>query len=435
MKKSNFQIVVLIVFVVLIIAGVLLFALVNKEGKTKDTIGIVVIWGTLNQELMNKQLLFLRSENENTRDVTYVEKDERTYNDELVEAIASGIGPDLFLLSQSDILRQQNKIYQIPFESYSVRRFKDSFIEEGELYLNNTGIVALPFYVDPMVMYWNRDILSREGFSTSPEYWDEFFVLSPKITKRDQSSNISQATVALGEFKNITHAKDILSALIMQAGSPIMVLNEAGQLQNFISKGSGSSEKPAESALRFYTEFSNPIKSVYSWNRSLPDSRQAFISGDLTFYFGFASELSELRRANPNLNFDIAMFPQVREEETPLTFGRMQAVAISRSSRNLNDALKIAFLMTSNSSMTKLNELTGMPPVSRQLLRILPSDSYQPVFYNSALISQGWLDPDSEETEKIFQSMVEGITSGRFRITGALFNAENELDALIKSFR
>ncbi|MEZ4211086.1 MAG: hypothetical protein R3B39_02260 [Candidatus Paceibacterota bacterium] len=30
------------------------------------------------------------------------------------------------------------------------------------------------------------------------------------------------------------------------------------------------SAKPAEETLKFFLEFSNPLKSVYSWNKSLP---------------------------------------------------------------------------------------------------------------------------------------------------------------------
>ena len=56
----------------------------------------------------------------------------------------------------------------------SERDFKNTYIEEGELYLAANGILGLPITVDPMVMYWNRDIFSSAAIAAPPSYWDEF---------------------------------------------------------------------------------------------------------------------------------------------------------------------------------------------------------------------------------------------------------------------
>ena len=431
MKGNFFQLIILGIFTVLALAGVLFFAFFNSGGG--GTTGNVTLWGTLDAGIMKKQLEFIK---EATTDVeqkiTYVEKDPRTYNDELVEALASGTGPDLFLLAQDDIVRQLNKIFVVSYDTYTERKFKDTFIEVGELYLYPQGIVAFPYVVDPMVLYWNRDILQREGIATPPEFWDEFFQLSPKITKRDQASNILQATVALGEFRNVTNAKDIISVLMIQAGNPIVVRAEGGDLQVVLTENLGFAIKPAELALRFYTEFSNPIKAVYSWNRALPESRDAFLANDLAFYFGFASELPELRRANPNLNFDIAMLPQTRDEGLRATFGRVQAFAITNASRNKNGALLAALLLSSDKSLAHLASLNELPPVSRKLLAKRPTDDIQPIFFDSALIARAFLDPDGKKTESIFKDMIESITSGRSRVEKALSDASKELGDLLK---
>lgn len=433
--KSTFQIILMIVFGAVGILGVIFFGISGKDSGpgAEDEIGPVSIWGTVDQRIMDKYIGTLRSSDPNLGEVKYIEKNEISYNSALNEALASGAGPDLFLLSQDNILRQGNKVIPIPYESYSVRRFKDAYIEESELYLANDGILGMPLIIDPMVMYYNRDTLSREGISVPPSYWDEFFVLSPKITKRDQSSNILQATVALGEYSNVEHAKEVISALILQAGNPIVIMDSAtGRLNSSLSDSFSLSEKPAISALRFYTEFSNPIKSVYSWNRALQNSRLAFLAGDLAFYFGFASELAELRRSNPNLNFDVAPFPQVRDDETPVTFGHMNALAISKTAANRKGAVRAAFLLTSNESLPILSSTSGLPPVSRQLLKVVPPDAYSSVFYHSALISQGWLDPNISATKQIFKSMVEAITSGRLSINRSVNDASDELRTLLK---
>lgn len=433
MKGNSFQLIILAIFGALVVIGVLFFALFPKAPSVEETLGEVVFWGTLDEEVMRKQIEFVaNNQSKNAREIKYFKKDLNTYDDELVEALASGVGPDVFMVSQDDIIDKKNKITPIPYENISERFFKDTYIEEGELFLDVDGIVAVPYTIDPLVMYWNRNILSREGISTPPEYWDEFFVLSPKITKRDQSSNILSSTVALGEYSNIKNAKEILSALILQSGDKIITRQPDGSLKSVFGFSGDKDDANAESALRFYTEFSNPVKSVYSWNRALPNSRQSFLAGDLAFYFGFASEFKELRNSNPNLNFDVSNLPQVRDDKTPVTYGKMQGLAISKASQNKGGALLAIKFFTSSQSLTDLADLTGLPPVSRQLLKSIPQDSYSPVFYKSAIISNAWLDPDREETDDIFKNMVESITSGRFNIYDSLRNAGNEINSLLK---
>ena len=98
--------------------------------------------------------------------------------------------------------------------------------------------------------------------------------------------------------------------------------------------------------LRFYTEFSNPSKTVYSWNRSLPSSRDMFARGGLAVYFGYGGEITGLREKNPHLNFDIAPVPQIRDRRTQKTFGRMTALAVAKNSSNVETAFAVAYALT-----------------------------------------------------------------------------------------
>ena len=429
---STFRIVVLVVFVVFAVVGVAIFAGVGGFfGSDSGEGAPVLIWGTLPGAVMTSVLGDLVDARKGFDLVTYVAKDPRTYEADFVEALATGSGPDLLLLPHDLLVSHANKLIAIPYSSFSERAFKDAFIEEGELFLSPQGIIGLPFLVDPMVMYWNRAIFATEGVAKPPAYWDEFFLLAPKMTKRDQASNITRSFVSLGEYGNVTHAKALLSALMMQAGNRIVERGTQG-LTSVLTEGAGTSAAGAEAALRFYTEFSNPVKSVYSWNRALPESRQMFLAGDLGVYFGFASELSELRRANPNLNFDVASLPQSRDAADRTTYGRLSALVIPRIASNANAALSAAFALSDAPSLSALTALTGLPPVRRDLLAKTPTDAFQSVFYASALQAKAWLDPNPKETERIFRAMVEGITSGRENISGALRTAHSEISNLLR---
>jgi len=427
-----FQVVVIGIFVILAIIGVLVFSGVGGLGDDNQRIGNVEIWDTIPHQIIDQMISELNSGNGRFDGVEYVEKDEETYEEEFVQALAAGVGPDLFLLEQDRIIKNQDKIIEIPYDTISERDFKNTFIEEGEMYLTGGGVLGLPFTIDPMVMYWNRDIFQSAGIANQPEFWDELFVLSPKITQRDTASNIIRSFAALGEFTNVENAKEILSAFIIQSGNRIIIPTANG-FESIINEKLDFATPPAEAAVRFYTEFSNPIKSVYSWNKSLPNSKQLFTAGDLAIYFGFASELSEILRSNPNLNLNVSPLPQLRDSDTKITYGKMSAFAIPKNSQNQAGALSTGLALTSLENIMHSSVSLDLPPVRRDALVNKPTDAISSVFYDSALMSKSWFDPDSDETDDIFKNMVESVTSGRARLGEAINLADLELGLLLRS--
>ena len=367
----------------------------------------------------------------------YIEKDKDIFERTLIEALASGTGPDIALLPQDLVLRHSDKTYPIPYESMSARSFKDRFIEEGEVYLNESGILALPFIIDPMVMYWNRDLFSSSGLSSPPSFWDEFYTIAPLMTLKDDDSNITRSTISFGEFSNVTHAKDIISLLIMQAGNPIIIedsLSRSGY-RAVLSERFNYEIAPTDSALRFYTEFSNPTKESYSWNRSLPSSLNMFTAGNLAVYFGYASELSEIKRKNPHLNFDVASVPQARDAIRKVTFGRMDGLAILKSSKNISAAFRAATLLSDAKFISALADEFSLPPVRRDLLAKKPVDAFRFLFYDAAIVSRGWLDPSPRDTEIIFKNMIERIVSREAKISTAVSSANGEMEKLLNKLR
>lgn len=435
MKDSNtFQLVTIIVFVAFGVLGLLVFSGIIKIGGSNDepeqTLrGNITIWGTLPEKIMRTSIkgYFRDLKNVNIR---YVERRESVFDRELVEALASGIGPDLILLPQNLVARHEDKIFPIPYESMSRRDFRDTFIEEGELYLTDKGILALPLMVDPMVMYWNRDIFSSSGIVSPPEFWDELFALSEEITEKDEANNILKSTVALGEYSNISNARELVSALLLQSGNPI-IIRDGNTSKVVLGSKLGLDLNPANQVLSFYTDFANPVKAHYSWNRALPLSQDMFITGDLAIYFGFVSEKNEIERRNPRLNMDIAPIPQRRGEKTRVTFGDMRGIAILKSSGNFDAAFFVATSLVKKDFLTLILGQIDLPPARRDMLKEAPSDVYSPIFYSAALISKGWLDPNPTESGRIFRDMIEDVTSGRSVVRKAVEDADGRLKALM----
>ncbi len=431
MKQNNFKIIVLVTFSVFAVIGVLLFAGIG--GLSKGTpIRPVVIWGTVESGVMNELLKQMGLELKEFARVSYAQKDPRTYEQEFIEALASSTGPDILLLSQDLLVAHRNKIFALPYDNFNERLFKDTFIEEGELFTDESGVIGMPFLIDPLVLYWNRTVFSNKGIAKPPVYWEELFTLAPKLIERDNASNIAKSAIAFGEYTNIDHAKEILSALIIQADSTITAYNIQGDLQSVLGDRGEYPVPPSEAALRYYTEFSNPVQNVYSWNRSLPHSKQMFIAGDLAMYIGFASEFTELRRLNPNLNFDVALLPQSKGVEEKSTYGDLTAMVVMRTSPYLNAAFQTVITLSEKKAGEVVSAELLLPSVRRDLLSVTDTDAYTSVFNRSALFARGWLDPDRDATDVIFKTMVEDVTSGRFRLQQAVQNAHKELSRVSK---
>ena len=426
---SNFKIAVLSIFGFSIIIGIAVFALSKNNSFKKNA--AISVWGTIPSDdfdaLYNNSTL-KKSE---TITVSYTKKDQADFDQDFIEALAEGKGPDIVIIREDNLYKHRNKLFVIPYESISERSFKDKFIEEGELFLGKEGVSAIPLMVDPMVMYWNRDIFSNNVESQPPQYWDQIYPLIEKVTKKDSSGNILQSTIALGEWRNITNSKEILAMLFLQAGTPITNrLN--GNVVSVINSSFNSSISPSDSTLNFYTQFSNPTSNTYSWNRSLPTSLNMFLGGNLAVYFGFASELFSIQQKNPNLNFDVTNVPQTRNTARKTVFGHMYAMAITKQSQNIAPAFTVIAGFSEVSALKALEKITNLPPVRRDMLSEKPTDAYRSVFYTSALISRSWIDPDATGSSETFRNMVESITSGKTRITEALNRANQELNDLLK---
>ena len=425
---SKFQIILTAVFGVFIVVGVVVFSLYRGGSANRVS---VTVWGDIPSYDFNLLLKTPSISQDNTTSISYVEKPAETIETEFTEALARGVGPDLIILAQDKLWKNKPKLSVISYGSVSERDFKMTFIEESELFLDQGGIYALPFSIDPMVLYYNRDMLSSAGQARPIAYWDEIYASATNLSKKDAAGNIISSVIALGEARNISNFKDILSLLLLQAGTPVTSF-VGTDLRSQISNKFNLPVSPGEAALDFYTQFSNPTKVYYSWNRSLIDAQTHFTSGDSAYYLGFASEFRALRNKNPTLNFAISLVPQSRVSGKTITFGRLRAIAISRGSKNPSAALAVATKLVSKEVASSLSKILMLPPARRDLLSGKPTDDILSVFYNAALQSKGWLDPDVLATSIIFREAIESVTSGRARTVEAVTKVSREIDALIK---
>jgi ABC-type glycerol-3-phosphate transport system substrate-binding protein len=440
----KFQYIFLTGFGIIAVIAVIVFAKAPSSSSGTVTVpgvhGNVVIWGTFPvQGGVDKPISDFNAAYKGVFTVSYVFHDPKDFDTDLVEALASGNGPDIVLLPDDLILRHTDKIELISYTSFPQRDFQASFIQAGEIYMRNKGLIALPFAVDPMVMYWNRDLFNNSSITEPPKYWDEFLTLAPRLTKHDpKTGDITQSAVALGEYVNIDNAKDVIAMLFLQVGNLIVSLdNDSGKPVAKLVVSDGQKVVPNQdviSAFRFYMDFSNPLKSIYSWNRAHSGSRDEFLNGNLALYFGFASDYRSLQQKNPHLNFAAAPIPQPRETKVEITFARMHGLAVLKTSRNKPTAFYAVQHLLETKPSGDFAAAFDLPPVRRDLLTHRPTDSTLSVFYDSAIRSRTWLDPKPEESDKAFRQVVESVSSGRNTIEEAITYLNTALETALRPY-
>ncbi len=433
-----FQSLVLAVFGLLAIAAVIIFSMTSSGGGEIGFDGTLKLWGTLPANSLRAPLENFNDANAKLFRVEYFEKRKETFQSDLVSALAAGEGPDLVILPETLIIEDADKISPISYDLYPARNFNDDFADGASLFMYDKGLIGMPLYIDPLVMYWNKDIFSTGGVASYPTRWSEFENLASRLTISDRGGNISQATVALGSYANIEHVKDILAALFMQTGNEIVRFSKQRERDSAgierpyrVSLGGFEDDSGTDSALRFFLDFSNPARRAYSWNVALPNSKLTFSGGKLAVYIGHASDYGSIQKINPHLSFDVATLPQ-RDIGKKVTLGNIYGVAITKGSKKINTAKKIAIGMAGPDFAEALSKEISLPPARRDLLALGAKDPVISVFYSSAIISKSWLDPMPALTGQIFQEMTEAVLSGVSTELQSIKSAGQKLENLLK---
>lgn len=424
-----FQIALMGLFLGLAVLGLIVF-LVFDGGTSGDERlygDQVVIWGTFDQQVFLSVVEEITRDDKDFNAVQYVEVSEDRFDLELLNAIAEGRSPDLVILPHESLVTHRAKLAPISTKELPARDFRNTFIDGAEVFLLSDGTYALPFAVDPLVMYWNRDVFSSSGLASPPTTWETLVSrTTPATTITDSNFDILQSAVALGEYRNVNHTKEILTMLFMQAGSTI-VEESSGVYNVTLLQEETNTLNPADAALSFYTQFATPSNQSYTWNRSLPNNRLMFVSGDLGIYFGFGSERDEIESTNPNLNFDMTVVPQGANATIRRGFGAFYGFAIPRASTNKLGAYQVAQVLASENVAVALALRLGLAPVHRTELTRGSNDPYDAVRYEAALTARGWLDPNPTESDNVFRQMVEDVTSGRARVSQAIVDMAGRL--------
>ncbi len=433
--KLSFQTILIGIFIIAFVGAILIFSGVIKVGSSSSgttPVGSVSVWGVYPQSIVQPYIEQLNVQNK-TMTISYSEKVPDTFRTKLIEAIAEGTAPDLVIADANELLSFRDKLYTIPFTTYTERLYRDSFVDGASIFLSKEGVMASPLLIDPLVVFYNKDILAGQNYVVPPTTWQGVVSALPQFLKRDAKGTITQTAIGLGEWSNVVHFKDILSALFLQTGNPIVSLNAAGTYQDRLSTApEGTKEPPVVSALDFYTGFANQVSDRFSWTRTLPSTLDMFLAGKSAFYIGRGSELFTIQSRNPNLNFDVTSLFQTDGAVRPITYGAFSGIGLVKTSPNFTASYSALGMLTSKEFVQYLSGVLALPPARRDVLLTNQQNPYVQVYFQAALSAFTWPDINESATEGIFRDMIRTVNSGASNPTQAIYEASHNLQSSLR---
>lgn len=347
-----------------------------------------------------------------------------TYEQELLEALAEGRGPDIFVINNTWVEAKRGRLIPAPAEIINERQMQAEFVDVVKNDLVRDGLVyALPTSVDTLALFYNNSLLNSAGIAAPAKTWGEFQQHVIKLTQVSRLGVISQSAAAMGTAANINRAPDIMQMLMMQSGLKIIDTSR-GEKRVDIANDIGNR------ALSFYTDFSNKSKQVYTWDISQDYSIDAFAEGKTAMMLNYSYQIPTIKAKNPRLQFSVALAPQIGGETTPVTFASYWPFAVSASSRSPQAAWQFVRFLSSKAVAETMNRAQGVPPARRDAVPDYAADPIMGVFAEQALKAQSWPRVDIVATDGIFTKMIDSVATGGTAISDALKQAQDQLQRI-----
>ncbi len=365
--------------------------------------------------------------------INYYKKTYSSYEKDLLEAMATGRGPDIFMLHNTWLPKYEDKIVAAPTDLITFRDVQDDFVDVVIDDFTSDGLItALPLSIDTLALYYNKDIFQTLGIPQPPPTWEKFLEDIEKITQRDERGNIVRAGAALGTARNINRSTDILSLLMLQSGVKMVSDSKTEATFDDAVILKGERYDAGERALEFYTDFASPLKSAYTWNNRMHYSLDAFYEGKVAMMFNYSYHIPTIRAKAPYLNFGVASMPQIETATNDVNYANYWGLTVSRNSEESQGAWQFITWLAKKENSQKYLELAGKPAARRDLVLSQENDPDLGVYAQQALTAYSWYQVDNLAIEQYLADMIESIVIGESTLEEAINKAANQISLLMK---
>lgn len=408
-----------VIFLMILIVGFIFFS------RTPPSSGPSVrlkVWGTDSKEAFTGVFSAYNATRPNvTLEYTQVAKDK--YPEELVNAFATGKGPDVFMVGNHDI-RKYSRL-MAPATSTQLRSSQlaaifpqaiaDDMVYRGQVY-------ALPLYIDTLALAYNRDKLDQAGIPLPPATWEDFVAAVPRLRSENAQGQLTSAAAGIGGTeKTVAHASDILSLLMIQNGAALSDSNGEARFADAVnSKGT--------EAFQFYMDFANAGSDAYTWNEGRPNSFESFLAGNTAIVFAYREDIAGFSKKSPFLKWSIAPMPQI-QGASAVNYPKYDGLAAWVGGKNQTWAWDFIIGATTNESAgSAYANATARPPALRTLLAKQINSPELGIFAKQALTARSWSVPDYDKMRTIMSEAILKVLRGETDAATALKEAETAIN-------
>jgi multiple sugar transport system substrate-binding protein len=415
--------------------------------------------------------------NPHVGEIKYRKFTQDTYKKDILNALASGQGPDIFLINNSWVPAFQDKVESSPTWIFPEQEIKNDFVDVvGNDFLINHRLYGIPLSVDSLALYYNKDLFNAAGIVSPPATWDEFDKDSTRLTAVDNVGNIIKSGAAMGTAYNINRSTDILGLLMLQNGAQMVADNRSEATFDKPIIVNGTPISAGERAMNYYVKFANPSdRQNYSWNARMHYSIDAFFEGTVAMMLNYSWQYNVIQAKNSKLNFGVAPVPQMTGGVTANYANYWGfTVAKNKGKSGINNEVRIQeawqflkFLAAKNNGKMKLvnsvslvqcslagqgncfqgNEKditfnydaaaaylseTKQPAARRDIIERQKTDVFLGPFATGNLIAKSWYQPDPEAIESILAAAIDSINKSTSNVYDAVKLAAERVGGVVR---
>ena len=363
--------------------------------------------------------------------IIYTKKDITTYQNDLLQALASGTGPDIFAINNAWLPQYLDKATSAPASTINFTDFKNTFVSVATSdFTKNQQVYGVPLSVDSLGLYYNKDLLGTAGIATPPKTWDELAADVQQIRRQDTTGYFSRSGVAMGSNNNVNRAVDIVYLLMLQQGT--QPYSADGTTPAFAQsvQVNGNNVNAGQIGLGFYTSFADPSSPNYNWNSQSDYSIDAFANGRAAFLFSYSYTRATIMHKSPNLNFDVAPVPQPNLSNPSVNFANYWGEVVSKQSKYPQVDWDFLKFLISKPELDKYYASAQVPASRSDLISLQISDPNLGVFANANLTAKSFYRPDQVRVDNIFGQVINNVILNHLPVQSALQQAQAQAATL-----
>lgn len=433
--KNKKLLTILFLAVLILTAGFGLKSCTEKKEQLPDPVDLVY-WRLWDDRVVFDPIIEAYQAQNPHVTITYKKLTYAEYEKAVVDALASGKGPDIWSIHNTWLPKHIDKLEPAKEEILPIESYKEAFadvVSSDFIDPVENKIYGVPLSIDTLALYYNKDLFNNAFVIAPPKDWTEMQEIVPKLTKTDDVGDISRSAVAMGTASNVDRGVDILNLLMLQNNTQMTSPDGKQATFNLSSTTStGETFFPGVDALEFYTQFADPKRKLYTWTPVKSQSVDAFVAEEVAMIFSYSYQDAVIKGKSPKLNYAIAKVPQIKNTPKEINYANYWGEVVSKSSEHKDEAWKFLAYLASNEASKQYAESTKRPAARKDLIQEQLEDPTLKVFAGQALTAKSWYQKDPAAIDNIFAKMIESVILGEAEVEDAISSGTQQVTATMQ---